>query len=53
MNLKDIKDINEARPLLILGDMITTDHISPAGINSKRKSYWRIFYETSNINKRL
>jgi len=25
------KPINEARPLLILGDMITTDHISPAG----------------------
>ncbi len=28
---EDIKDIHEARPLLILGDMITTDHISPAG----------------------
>ncbi len=25
------KEIKEARPLLILGDMITTDHISPAG----------------------
>ena len=25
------KSINDARPLLILGDMITTDHISPAG----------------------
>ena len=25
------KDISDARPLLILGDMITTDHISPAG----------------------
>ena len=25
------KPIKEARPLLILGDMITTDHISPAG----------------------
>ncbi len=34
-NLSDepegFKPINEARPLLILGDMITTDHISPAG----------------------
>ena len=25
------KKINDARPLLILGDTITTDHISPAG----------------------
>jgi len=25
------KSISDARPLLILGDMITTDHISPAG----------------------
>ncbi len=25
------KNIKDARPLLILGDMITTDHISPAG----------------------
>ena len=25
------KSIEEARPLLILGDMVTTDHISPAG----------------------
>ena len=25
------KQINDARPLLILGDMVTTDHISPAG----------------------
>ncbi len=25
------KEINDARPLLILGDMVTTDHISPAG----------------------
>ncbi len=26
-----IKDIHDARPLLILGDSVTTDHISPAG----------------------
>ena len=25
------KEIKDARPLVILGDMITTDHISPAG----------------------
>ena len=34
-NLSDqpegFKEIKDARPLLILGDMITTDHISPAG----------------------
>jgi aconitate hydratase len=34
-NLPDLpegfKKIKDARPLLILGDMITTDHISPAG----------------------
>jgi len=28
---EEFKDIKDARPLLILGDMITTDHISPAG----------------------
>ncbi len=34
-NLSDLpegfKPIKDARPLLILGDMVTTDHISPAG----------------------
>ena len=34
-NLSDepegFKKIKDARPLLILGDMVTTDHISPAG----------------------
>ena len=29
------KDIKNARPLLILGDSITTDHISPAGVIKK------------------
>ncbi|MDG6908272.1 MAG: aconitate hydratase AcnA, partial [Nitrososphaerota archaeon] len=28
---KEVDDILEARPLLILGDYVTTDHISPAG----------------------
>lgn len=28
---RDIADIENARPLLILGDSVTTDHISPAG----------------------
>jgi aconitate hydratase len=27
----DIKDVTGARPLLIMGDSVTTDHISPAG----------------------
>ena len=31
MEVNDITDINDARPLLVLGDSITTDHISPAG----------------------
>jgi len=30
-NPEGFKKITEARPLVILGDMITTDHISPAG----------------------
>ncbi len=29
------KEIKDARPLLILGDMVTTDHISPAGTIQK------------------
>lgn len=31
MALTAAKDISNARPLLILGDSVTTDHISPAG----------------------
>jgi len=38
-NLSDepegFKEIKDARPLLILGDMVTTDHISPAGTIQK------------------
>ena len=30
------KEIKNARPLLILGDMVTTDHISPAGSIQKK-----------------
>ena len=56
-NLSDkpegFKTIKDARPLLILGDMVTTDHISPSWKYSKRKSYWRVFHGTSNITKRL
>lgn len=31
----ELSEIKEARPLLILGDSVTTDHISPAGSISK------------------
>ena len=30
-NPEGFKKIADARPLVILGDMVTTDHISPAG----------------------
>ena len=32
------KKINNARPLLVLGDSITTDHISPAGVIKRNSS---------------
>ena len=32
---EDIKNINDARPLLILGDMVTTDHISAGTIQKE------------------
>ncbi|CCK80670.1 aconitate hydratase AcnA [Desulfobacula toluolica] len=31
LNLPDLEDIKNARALLVLGDSVTTDHISPAG----------------------
>jgi aconitate hydratase len=31
VNTEVLKDIKNARPLLVLGDSVTTDHISPAG----------------------
>ena len=34
-DLPEIKDIIDARPLAILGDSVTTDHISPAGAIKK------------------
>ena len=39
--------------LLILGDTVTTDHISPAGTIQKESPTGRIFYETSNSTKRF
>lgn len=35
---RDLKDFKEAKALLVLGDSITTDHISPAGRFSKFSS---------------
>ena len=39
------KEIKDARPLLILGDMVTTDHISPAGSIQKDSSTGEYFME--------
>tara|TARA_E500000331_G_scaffold357515_1_gene419479 strand:+ start:3 stop:1733 length:1731 start_codon:yes stop_codon:yes gene_type:complete len=48
-NLSDepegFKKIVDARPLLILGDMITTDHISPAGSIQKESPTGEYFME--------
>ncbi len=43
-----LKDIKGARPLAILGDSITTDHISPAG-NIKKDSPAGKFLELKNV----
>ncbi|MDA7752600.1 aconitate hydratase AcnA [Candidatus Pelagibacter sp.] len=39
------KPIKDARPLLILGDMVTTDHISPAGNIKKESPTGKYFME--------
>ncbi|MDC0971805.1 aconitate hydratase AcnA [Candidatus Pelagibacter sp.] len=39
------KSIKDARPLLILGDMVTTDHISPAGNIQKESPTGEYFME--------
>ncbi len=48
---EDIKDINDARPLLILGDMITTDHISPAGSIQKESPTGEYFMQHQVLTK--
>ena len=48
---EDIKDIHEARPLLILGDMITTDHISPAGSIQKESPTGEYFMKHQILTK--
>ena len=48
---ENIKDIKEARPLLILGDMITTDHISPAGTIQKESPTGEYFMKHQILTK--
>jgi len=54
-NLSDepegFKPIKDARPLLILGDMITTDHISPAGNIQKESPTGKYFMEHQILPK--
>ena len=45
------KSIKEARPLLILGDMITTDHISPAGSIQKESPTGEYFMKNQILPK--
>tara|TARA_Y100000590_G_scaffold417505_1_gene517317 strand:+ start:60 stop:2729 length:2670 start_codon:yes stop_codon:yes gene_type:complete len=45
------KDILDARPLLILGDMITTDHISPAGSIQKESPTGEYFMKHQILPK--
>ncbi len=46
-----IKEIKDARPLLILGDMVTTDHISPAGNIQKESPTGEYFMEHQILPK--
>ncbi len=54
-NLSDepegFKKIENARPLLILGDMVTTDHISPAGSIQKESPTGEYFMEHQILPK--
>ena len=54
-NIKDtpekFKNIENARPLLILGDMITTDHISPAGSIEKESPTGEYFMKNQVLQK--
>ncbi len=54
-NLSDepegFKQIKDARPLLILGDMVTTDHISPAGSIKKESPTGEYFMKNQILPK--
>ena len=45
------KEIKDARPLLILGDMVTTDHISPAGSIQKESPTGEYFMKHQILPK--
>ena len=45
------KEIKDARPLLILGDMVTTDHISPAGSIQKDSPTGQYFMKNQILPK--
>jgi aconitate hydratase len=45
------KEIKDARPLLILGDMVTTDHISPAGNIQKESPTGEYFMKNQILPK--
>jgi len=45
------KEIKDARPLLILGDMVTTDHISPAGSIQKESPTGEYFMKYQILPK--
>jgi len=50
MTPKPVMDIIDAKPLAILGDSITTDHISPAG-SIKADSPAGVFLQEHQVNK--
>ncbi len=45
------KEIKDARPLLLLGDMVTTDHISPAGSIQKESPTGEYFMKNQILPK--
>jgi aconitate hydratase len=48
---KEIKNIVDARPLLLLGNSVTTDHISPAGAIKKESPAGNYFMERQILQK--
>ena len=48
---KEIKNINNARPLLLLGHSVTTDHISPAGAIKQDSPAGSYFMERQILQK--
>ncbi len=50
-NPEGFKKIKDARPLLILGDMVTTDHISPAGSIQKESPTGEYFMKHQILPK--